>query len=66
MDEKRYPSDLSDREWQLLEAFIPAAQAGGRRATYARREIVNGILYVLRSGCSWRRLPKDLPPWDLV
>ena len=66
MNKKRYPSDLSDQEWALLERLIPAAKAGGRPATYARREIVNGILYILRSGCSWRMLPKDLPPWDLV
>lgn len=66
MNQKRYPSDLSDKEWELLEPLIPAVKAGGRPATYARREIVNSILYVLRSGCSWRMLPKDLPPWDLV
>ena len=66
MNEKRYPSDLSDGEWGLLEPLIPAVKVGGRPAIYARREIVNGILYVLRSGCSWRMLPKDLPPWDLV
>ena len=66
MNTKRYPSDLSDPEWERLEAFVPAVKRGGRPARYPRREIINGILYVLRSGCSWRMLPKDLPPWDLV
>jgi putative transposase len=66
MNTKRYPSDLTDREWGRLEGLIPAVKRGGRPASYTRREIVNGILYVLRSGCSWRMLPKDLPPWDLV
>jgi putative transposase len=66
MNAKRYPSDLTDEQWKLLEPLIPAVQSGGRPATYARREIVNGILYVLRSGGSWRMMPKDLPPWDLV
>jgi len=66
MKPKRYPSDLSDEEWQRLEPLVPAVKSGGRPADYARREIVNGIEYILRSGCSWRMLPKDLPPWDTV
>jgi putative transposase len=66
MDTKRYPSDLTEAEWKRLEPLIPAVNQGGRPASYTRREIVNGILYVLRSGCSWRMLPKDLPPWDTV
>jgi transposase len=66
MREKRYPSDLSDREWELLQPLIPAVRPGGRPARYRRREIVNGILYILRSGAAWRMMPKDLPPWDLV
>jgi putative transposase len=66
MKRKRYPSDLSDREWEILAPHIPAVKAGGRPVRYSRREIVNGILYVLRSGCSWRMMPHDLPPWDTV
>jgi transposase len=68
MKEKRknYPSDLSDGEWARLERFIPAAKAGGRPAKYERREVVNGILYVLRTGGSWRMLPHDFPPWESV
>ncbi len=63
---KPYPSDLSDEEWAILSPLIPPVKLGGRPASYARREIVNGILYVLRSGCSWRMLPHDLPLWDSV
>jgi len=68
MNDKRksYPSDLSDGEWERLEVYIPAAKAGGRPAKYERREIVNGILYVLRAGGSWRMLPHDFPPWESV
>ena len=61
-----YPSDLSDREWQLLEPLLPPPKPGGRPITYPRREIVNAIRYVLRTGCSWRMLPHDLPPWRIV
>lgn len=63
---KAYPTDLTDAEWKKLEPLVPAVKEGGRPATYARREIVNGILYVLRSGCGWRMLPHDLPPWQSV
>lgn len=63
---KAYPSDLRDAEWQLLEAWIPAAKSGGRPAKYSRREIVNAILYVLRNGATWRALPHDFPPWQSV
>lgn len=66
INRKRYPSDLSDKEWTILEPYIPAVKAGGRPSLYTRREIVNGILYVLRSGGSWRMLPHDFPPWDTV
>lgn len=50
----------------MIEALVPAPKPGGRPITYARREIVNGIRYVLRTGCAWRLLPHDLPPWPLV
>jgi transposase len=68
MDERRQPyaSDVSDGEWEYLEKLIPAVKPGGRPAKYRRREIVNGILYVLRSGGSWRLLPHDFPPWESV
>jgi len=61
-----YPSDLSDQEWAQLEPFIPVVKAGGRPAKYPRRELVNAILYVLRSGGSWRMLPHEFPPWQSV
>ena len=61
-----YPTDLSEAEWQVLDPLVPAPKPGGRPAKYPRREIVNGILYVLRTGCAWRLLPHDFPPWRIV
>jgi putative transposase len=61
-----YPSDVTDQEWAILEPLIPAAKPGGRPQEIDRREIVNGVLYVLRSGCPWRMLPHDLPNWSTV
>ena len=68
MSENRnpYPSDLKDTEWEVLEKLIPEVKPGGRPATYTRREIVNAILYVLRTGGGWRMLPHDFPPWQSV
>ncbi len=66
MGRKAYPSDVSDAEWAVMEAFIPAAKPGGRPRTVNMREIVNGIFYVARGGGSWRMLPHDLPPWQTV
>ena len=63
---KSYPSDLSHAEWALIESMLPKPKGIGRPVTYSRREIVNAIIYVLRTGCSWRQLPHDLPPWLLV
>jgi transposase len=62
----RYPSDLTDEEWALVEPFIPPARRGGRQRTVDVREVLNGILYVLATGCQWRALPKDLPPRSTV
>jgi transposase len=61
-----YPTDLSDKEWALIKHLVPEAKAGGRPEAYPKREILNGIFYLLRSGCSWRMLPHDLPPWRIV
>ncbi len=57
----RYPSDLTDQEWALIEPLIPPAKRGGRRRTVDVRQVMNGVLYVLGTGCQWRALPKDLP-----
>ncbi len=61
-----YSTDLSDKEWEVLEPHVPPIKTGGRPAGHTRREVVNAILYVLRSGCQWRMLPHDLPPWGTV
>jgi putative transposase len=63
---KPYPTDLSDKEWALLEPLVPAVKSGGRPARWERREIANAIFYVVRSGCTWRQLPHDFPPWQTV
>ncbi len=62
----RYPSDLTDQEWALIEPLIPPAKRGGRRRTVDIREVMNGVLYVLGTGCQWRALPTDLPPKSTV
>ena len=58
----RYPSDLSDDEWALIELRIPPAKRGGNKRTVKLREVVNGLMYILSTGCQWRAIPKDLPP----
>src|SRR5216110_536842 len=58
----RYPSDLSDSEWALIEPAIPPAKRGGRRREVNVREVLNAIFYVFSTGCQWQALPKDLPP----
>jgi putative transposase len=63
---KRYPSDLTEAEWPILEPLIPPPKSGGHPRTVNIREVVNGIFYVLRSGIPWRFLPKDFPPWQTV
>ena len=55
----RYPSDMTDGEWARLEPLIPAAKPGGRPRTTNMREAINAILYLLRTGCPWRYLPRD-------
>src|SRR4051794_41573364 len=66
MSRKRYPTDLTDLQRFNIEHLTPGPRRGGRPAKYARRDIVAAIFYLLRSGCSWRMLPHDFPPWDTV
>src|SRR6266478_9096990 len=62
----RYPSDLTDDEWALVGPLIPPAKRGGNRRHVDVREVVDGLMYVLSTGCQWRALPKDLPPRSTV
>jgi transposase len=66
MPRRRYPTDLTDAQWAVLEPLVPAPKSGGRPAAHGRREIVDAILYVLRGGGAWRLLPHDFPPWQTV
>ena len=61
-----YPSDLSDTEWQTLRRLLPVPKPGGRPRTTDLRAVLNAIFYVLRSGCAWRMLPHDFPPYSTV
>jgi len=63
---RRYPSDLDDAEWAVLEPLLPGPCRRGRPLVHARRTIVNAILYLNRTGCAWRYLPSDFPPWRTV
>jgi transposase len=62
----RYPSDLTDAEWALVEPLIPPAKRGGNKRTVDMREVVDGLMYVLGTGCQWRAIPKDLAPRSTV
>lgn len=72
MQRKAYPTDLTDHQWQLAAPFfekpdvLPKDGRTGRPRDHSYREIVNAILYVLRTGCQWEMLPHDLPPWRTV
>jgi putative transposase len=66
MERKPYPSDLTDKQWSLLEPLIPPACPGGRPRKTNMREVVNALFYLTREGCSWRALPHDFPPWKTV
>jgi transposase len=58
----RYPSDLTDQEWALIEAIIPPARRGGNKRTVDIRRVVDGLMFVLSTGCQWTAIPRDLPP----
>ena len=62
---KLYPSDLTDAQWELIAPMVPVPSAG-RPPIHSRRRIVDAILYVNRTGCSWRQLPHDFPKWETV
>ena len=64
--DRRYASDLSDAEWGLIAPCMPPSKTLGRPRTTALRDVINAILYLLRSGCPWRLLPKDFPPRSTV
>ena len=62
-----YPSDLSDKEWEVIKPHIPSLRSNiGRKRIHSYREILNAIFYLLRSGCAWRMLPHEFPPWKTV
>lgn len=61
-----YPSDLTDKEWLLLNKYFDQKRVFGRPLKHSRRRIVNAVFYVTKSGCQWRMLPKDFPPWQTV
>ena len=69
MDKRHsYPSDLTDEQWQLIRPLLPKRKMGkaGRPRTVEQRDVLNAIFYILRSGCPWRLLPHDFPPWGTV
>jgi putative transposase len=66
MTKQAYPSDLTDAQWHALAPLIPPARSGGRPRTVSIRAVVNAIFYRTRTGCQWRQLPRDFPPWSTV
>jgi putative transposase len=66
MERSPYPSDLTDEQWRLIEPMIPPERRGGRHRSVDVRRVLDGILYLLRTGCQWRSLPRDLPNWNTV
>src|SRR5918998_5547906 len=63
---RSYSTDLSDAEWGCIEPHVPPPNGRGRPKTHTTREILDAIFYVLKSGCPWRLLPRDFPPWETV
>jgi putative transposase len=66
MESRRCPTDLSDAEWSSLESYLPLPKRRGRPRVHSPREILDAVFYVLKSGCQWRMLPRDFPPWKTV
>ena len=65
-DDLRYASDLRDAEWTLIAPFMPAEHRLGRPRSADLREVVNAMFYIASTGCQWRQLPKDFPPYSTV
>ena len=63
---KTYPTDLSDEEWFYIEPHLPVPRAPGRPRIHTLREILDAIFYIVRSGCAWRLLPHEFPPWKTI
>src|SRR5215210_3905772 len=63
---KPYPTDLSDAEWTRLQSYLPSLKAESRLRTHSLRHVLDAIFYIVRSGCAWRLLPHDFPPWSTV
>ena len=61
-----YPTDLNDTEWKTIAPYLPEEKTTGRPREHTWREILNAIFYITRSGCAWRLMPHDLPPWKTV
>jgi putative transposase len=66
MRRQRYPSDLTDAQWAVLEPLVPPAKPGGRPRGVDMREVVNAMFYVTRTGVPWEYLPHDFPKWQTV
>jgi putative transposase len=66
MESRRYPTDLSDAEWRCIGPHLPEPTGQGRPRLHGLRAILNAVFYVLKSGCPWRLLPRDFPPWKTV
>ena len=65
-DHLRYPSDLTDDEWAVVAPLIPPPRPGGGKRRTDMRAVVNGLMYILSTGCQWRYIPKDFPPRSTV
>lgn len=63
MERKPYPTDLTDEQWKLVEPFLAEAKPGGRPRETDLREVLNALFYLVRSGCQWRMIPHEFPPW---
>jgi len=66
LSKKRYPSDLTFEQWKILEPFIPKAKFGGRPRQHPMKFVIDALIYKVKSGCQWRYLPADYPPWRTV